>query len=170
MAANSVLARIRDEAKAKSLSTRSLKRAMCAEYVRDFDIERVAEMFATDEDVVRRVVNSPDMQRHLERTLGDVSSMDKIAARRLLEALLEEAFADADDKEKRRARTEARKILARHYLPKRTESTNTHRYFIETPAKLEADDWQSKYGALPKPSIDETEDEIEEAEYEVVDE
>lgn len=124
---------------------KNLRRAVCAEYLRDFDLDRVSEMFDTDVSVIRRIVNSKAMQEHMDSSLGDISDLDAMAARRLIEVLLEEAFGPEPSKE----RTEARKMLARHYLPKRTESKSEVRYFIEIPAKQTEDEWTRQYGQLP---------------------
>lgn len=115
-------------------------------------------MFDTRTSVVRRVVNSKTMQEHMSNTLGDVSDLDALAARRLLEALLEEAF----DEEQSKGRTEARKILARHYLPKRLETKSEHRHFIEVPAKSDStQEWAERYGTR---QIEPSEQEVIEAE------
>lgn len=106
---------------------------------------RVAAMFDTDESVIRRVINSDEMQKHLDSSLGDVSKLDAIAARRLLETLLEEAFQKVESK----GRTEARKILSRHYLPKRSETKTEHRYFLEVPPKMEQSEWEARYAGRP---------------------
>lgn len=131
-----------------------MRRAVCAEYMRDFDLERVAAMFDTDVMVVRRIINSKTMQEHMDSSLGDVADLDALAKRRLLEALLEEAF----DDEQSKARTEARKILARHYLPKRVESKSEHHYFVEIPEKADRGAWEERYvGPEEEPELLEAE-------------
>lgn len=142
---STVVEKVRVNSRKRDLPT-NLRRAVCYEYMRDFDLERVAEMFDTDVSVIRRVVNSKTMQNHLDSALGDVADLDQLARRRLLEALLEEAF----EEEQSKARTEARKILARHYLPQRSEVKEEHRYFIEIPQKASRDDWEGRY-ALEDP-------------------
>ena len=142
---------------------RNMRRALCVEYLRDMNLPRVAAMFDTDEMVVRRIINSPVMRDHLASSLGDTSDLDKLASRRLLEILLEEAF----NKEPSKERTEARKMLARHYLPKRSEGMVEHRFFVEIPAKASAAEWEKKYSGnqLPTgPPPEEDEDLILDAE------
>lgn len=131
---------------------RTMRRAVCAEYMRDFNLERVAAMFDTDVEVIRRVVNSKTMRDHLNSTLGDTADLDLMAKRRLLEELLNEAF----EPEASKHRTEARKILARHYLPRKVEGSVQHNHFLRVPEKDSKDDWQSRY-TEPEPELLEAE-------------
>lgn len=116
-------------------------RAVAAEYVRDFNIDRVAEQFNTTPQGIRQVLNSPGVQAVMEKSLGDVQALGSIASRRLLEALLEEAMSANESK----GRTEARKLLARHFLPLKKEVKTEHIFYVESPGKLSRDDWEKQF-------------------------
>lgn len=160
MAANNLIVRQSKTNPGAVLFPRDLRRAVCVEYLRDFNLERVAEMFGTTAMTIRRLVNSDTMQEHLSSRLGDTSQLDRFAARRLLEALLQEAL----DPDASPARTEARKMLARHYLPKRTESKSEHRYFIEVPEKLSPGQWAERFSGQSPPRLDVIDPDVIEAE------
>jgi len=127
----------------------ALRPTVAAEYVKDFDLARVAEMFNTTQAAIRATLNSEDTQKHMTSQLGDVSALGAVAARRLLEALLQEAMGSAESK----GRTEARKLLARHFLPTRTETKSEHHFYVQTPGKLSPEEWAEKHSIAP-PTLD----------------
>jgi hypothetical protein len=131
----------------------SLLRAIALEYLKTFDEQKVAEVFETTPKVVAKVLSRPDIQEYVAKRMIPIEDLATMGARRLLEESLKTAFdPDVEWKE----RTENRKILAKTLLPEIKKISVDHRFYIETPGKIEdAEEWARKF--QPQPPVVEAE-------------